>query len=105
MEKINHVQGVAVSKTTQAKNVGRLRKFLVFCEGLGIQDKDVLLAKEDLLVAWAFFFRVLGRTNSWCKKSGHKEGTQEARVGLARRRMAASDSERSKGAQACIILL
>jgi hypothetical protein len=53
MEKISHVQGTSVSKLTQVKDASRLCEFLAFCEGLGIQNHDVLPAGEDLLIAWA----------------------------------------------------
>ncbi|KAF8812631.1 hypothetical protein BYT27DRAFT_7086272 [Phlegmacium glaucopus] len=66
VEKINQAQGAAVSKSTQDKDASRLRDFLVFCEGLGIQNKHALPAREDLLIAWASSYagRLAGKTVS-----------------------------------------
>jgi hypothetical protein len=53
LEKIGQVQGAAVNKTTQVKDASRLRGFLAFRQGLGIQSNNALLAREDILMAWA----------------------------------------------------
>ena len=64
MDKIKHTQEAAVNKTTQAKDASRLREFLSFCEGLGIQNSNALPAGEDLLIAWASSYagQLAGRT-------------------------------------------
>jgi hypothetical protein len=50
---ITYTQEVAISKTTQKKDMSHLREFLAFCKGLRIQPKDALPAKEEVLLAWA----------------------------------------------------
>jgi hypothetical protein len=60
LEKISQVQGAAVNKTTQVKDASRLREFLAFCQGLGIQSNNALLAREDILMAWASSYVVKG---------------------------------------------
>jgi hypothetical protein len=64
LEKISQVEGAAVNKTTQAKDASRLREFLTFCQGLGIQSNNALPAREDILMAWASSYagRLAGRT-------------------------------------------
>ena len=64
MDKIKHMQEAAINKTTQAKDASRLREFLSFCEGLGIQNSNALPAGEDLLIAWASSYagQLAGRT-------------------------------------------
>ncbi|KAF8814323.1 hypothetical protein BYT27DRAFT_7082514 [Phlegmacium glaucopus] len=66
MEKINQVQGAAVSRLTLAKDASRVREFLTFCEGLGIRNDHALPAREDLLIAWASSYagRLAGKTVS-----------------------------------------
>ncbi|KAF8804543.1 hypothetical protein BYT27DRAFT_6691240 [Phlegmacium glaucopus] len=66
MERINQVQGAAVSKSTLAKDASRVREFLTFCEGLGIRNDHALPAREDLLIAWASSYagRLAGKTVS-----------------------------------------
>lgn len=53
VNKIRDTQEAAISKSTQAKDKNRLRDFLSFCRGLGIDSNHALPAKEDLLMAWA----------------------------------------------------
>lgn len=64
LEKISQVEGAAVNKTTQAKDASRLREFLTFCQGLGIQSNNALPAREDILMAWASSYvgQLAGRT-------------------------------------------
>jgi hypothetical protein len=63
---ITYTQEAAISKTTQKKDTSRLREFLAFCKGLGIQPKDALPAKEEVLLAWASSYagRLAGKTVS-----------------------------------------
>jgi hypothetical protein len=56
LEKISQVQEAAVNKTTQVKDMSRLHGFLTFCQGLGLQSNNALLAREDILMAWASFY-------------------------------------------------
>jgi hypothetical protein len=64
MEITSHVENAAVSKTTRTKDASRLKEFLSFCKGLGINEVDTLPAPEDLLAAWASLFagRFAGKT-------------------------------------------
>ena len=64
LNKIRDTQEAAISKSTQAKDNSRLREFLSFCRGLGIESDYVLPAKEDLLMAWAASYagRLAGKT-------------------------------------------
>jgi hypothetical protein len=63
---ITYTQEAAISKTTQKKDMSRLREFLAFCKGLGIQPKDALPAKEEVFLAWASSYagRLAGKTVS-----------------------------------------
>ena len=64
LEKIKDTQDAIPNKTTQRKNVSRLREYLSFCEGLGIKAADTLPAREEVLLAWASSFagRLAGKT-------------------------------------------
>lgn len=64
LAKIKDTQEAAVSKSTQKKDASRLRDFLSFCEGLGIQACNALPAGEDILLAWAASYagRMAGKT-------------------------------------------
>jgi hypothetical protein len=53
LDKIRDTQEAAVDKTTQKKDASRLKEFLSFCEGLGINARNALPASEDVLLAWA----------------------------------------------------
>lgn len=66
LDKIRKTQQAAVSKSTQAKDINRLREFLNFCKNLGIDNEKALPAKEDLLMAWAASYagRLAGKTVS-----------------------------------------
>ena len=52
-DKIRDTQEAAVDKTTRRKDASRLREFLSFCGGLGIESGRALPASEDILLAWA----------------------------------------------------
>ena len=64
LEKVNLAENAATSKTTKRKDASRLREYLLFCEGLGIDAQKALPAPEDLLIAWASSYarRVAGKT-------------------------------------------
>jgi hypothetical protein len=64
LDKIRTTQDAAVSHSTHIKDASRLREFFSFCKGLGINDSDILPAKEELLMAWAASYagRLAGKT-------------------------------------------
>ena len=66
VDKIRQTQEAATSRSTQTKDASRLQEFFNFCNGLGIDNNNILPAKEDLLMAWAASYagRLASRTVS-----------------------------------------
>jgi hypothetical protein len=81
-DKIRDTQEAAVDKTTRKKDASRLREFLSFCGGLGIDSNRALPAAEDILLAWASSFAGLlaGKTVGAKLRAIRKE---HDRLGLA----------------------
>jgi hypothetical protein len=75
LDKIRTTQEAAVNITTQKKDASRLREFLSFCEGLGINAHNALPAREDILLAWASSYagRMAGKSVGAKLRAIHKE--------------------------------
>jgi hypothetical protein len=64
IERMDVVEGKASGEKTKRNDENRVRAYLKFCEGLGIQGEDAFLAPYDLVTAWisSFTGRYCGKT-------------------------------------------
>lgn len=84
LEKISQVQGAAVNKMTQAKDTSRLRKFLTFCQGLGISGQQCTPGQGGYSHGMAIILcGSISWENCWREDPGYKEGTSEVRTSMA----------------------